>query len=418
MLDEDLQMTMPRVAYLLKKFPRLSETFILNEILRQEDLEVPIHVFSRRAPDLEPRHPQLEDLRAEVELIPGTRGLDAWITLLDEIAEDPAFLDHFGPCVRRLSRFEHPRMHSLIAEALYLRRRVVELSIDHIHVHFATDAAITAMILKELGGPSFSITAHAKDIYRSTVNPELLSQVVSHSAFTITVCDANVDYLSRRLDSTAIPRLRRLYNGIPLDDFSFTPDGRDQDHILAVGRLVAKKGFDVLIRSLEILKQRRPEFRATIIGEGEERPRLEELIRETGLSDRVELLGGLDQEKVRYWMKRATLLCLPCVIGEDGNRDALPTVLLEAQATGLPCISTPVTGIPEILDGGETGVLVPQHDPVATATAIEELLENGARRTHLARAGRQRAEECFDGLGSARTPASWFQEGREVERCA
>jgi glycosyltransferase involved in cell wall biosynthesis len=117
-------------------------------------------------------------------------------------------------------------------------------------------------------------------------------------------------------------------------------------------------------------------------------------------------------------MKRATIMCLPCVIGEDGNRDALPTVLLEALATGLPSISTPVTGIPEILADGAAGVIVPQRDHVATADAIASLLDDKERRVAIAEAGRRRAEELFDGRASARTLAAWFAEESDLEKCA
>jgi len=408
----------PRTAYLLKKFPRLSETFVLNEILRQEDLDTPIRVFSRREPDDEPRHPQLADLRAEVDMVPANRGLDAFLSLLDHAAAATGRLEEFSAFLRGLVAFEHPRMHALVAEAVWLRKRTEELGIEHVHVHFATDSSITAMILQELGGPTYSITAHAKDIYRSTVDPRLLSQVVGRSKFTVTVCDANVEFLSTILEPEAQRKVRRLYNGIPLDDFEYSFEGRDENHILAVGRLVEKKGFDVLIRSLEQLRDRGRDFQATIIGQGDEREALEGMIEATGLGDRVRLLGGLDQGQVRAWMKRATVFCLPCVIGEDGNRDALPTVLLEALATGLPSISTPVTGIPEILGGGEAGVLVEQRDVSGTAAAIEALLDDEARRRAIATAGRARAEELFDGRKSAETLAEWFAEEADLERCA
>lgn len=406
------------IAYLLKKFPRLSETFVLNEILRQEDLGADIQIFTRREPDPEPRHPQLADLRAAVDLIPSTRGLDSFLALLDYASGSPELLEELTTFLRRMAVFGHTRMHALVAEAVHLNKRTKELGIKHVHVHFATDSAITAMILQELGGPTYSLTAHAKDIYRSTVDPALLSLVVARSKFTVTVCDANVSFLSTILDDAAMGKVRRLYNGIPLEQFNYSPQGRDENHILAVGRLVPKKGFDVLLNSLELLKQRGRDFTATIIGDGDERENLERSIVEKGLSSQVTLLGGLDQGVVLEWMQRATVMCLPCVIGEDGNRDALPTVLLEALATGLPAISTPVTGIPEILAKGEAGVIVPEHDHVATADALETLLQDPERRATLAQAGRKRAEELFDGRGSARTLAEWFAEEPGVEKCA
>jgi glycosyltransferase involved in cell wall biosynthesis len=400
-----------RLAYLLKKFPRLSETFVLNEVLGQEALGAQIHVFSRRAPDEEPRQPQLASLRASVDVLPASGEIDPWRELFaqDETAEaGQQLLVRVRAVLDGLRPLAPARLPSLMAEALWLRRRTRELGLDHVHVHFATDSAISAMILHRLGGPTYSITAHAKDIYRSTVDPRLLHELVAGSEFTVTVCDANVEHLRRMLGARAIARVRRLYNGVDLDAFRADGGVRRSDRILSVGRLVEKKGFDVLVDALALLAERGVEFSADLVGDGEDREAIRARIDARGLASRVHLTGPLDQVEIRRRMLESTLLCLPCKIGADGNRDALPTVLLEAQAAGLPSISTPVSGIPEILDGGRAGVLVPENDPAATARAMCELLEDAPRRAELARAGRRRAEELFDGRNAARTLHEWF----------
>ncbi len=401
-----------KIAYLLKKFPRLSETFVLNEILQQEALGRNIHIFSRREPDDEPRHPQLTSLAAEVEALPSMRGMGPWLTLFEHSARDPELMSRFGELARELARFDHPRMHQLFAEALHLLDRTRELGIEHVHVHFATDSAITAMILAELGGPGYSLTAHAKDIYRSTVDAALLARIVERSRFTVTVCDANVRHLEQKLPESAMRKVRRLYNGIRLHEFS-SPAGQDErepDHILSVGRLVEKKGFDVLLHALALLRDHGRTFRATIAGDGDQAEALETLRDELDLADRVTFTGPLDQAAVRELMGRATVFCLPCRIGEDGNRDALPTVLLEALAMRLPCISTPVTGIPEILDEGRVGRIVPENDPEATAAALAELLDSPETRERLAAEGRLHAERNFDAQTVAQVLSEWFEE--------
>ena len=397
-----------RVAYLLKKFPRLSETFILNELLGQERLGRALHVFSRRTPDDEPRHPELARLEAELELV-RVDDMQPWIELFGSGPEHHALLDRFGKLVREMSEFQHPRMPALFAEALVLHRRARELGIQHIHVHFATDSAITAMLLHELGGPGYSVTAHAKDIYRSTVDPRLLSRIVARSRFVITVCDANVRWMHGLLAPEARPRVRRLYNGIDLESFAPRTTPRDPNHVLCVARLVEKKGFLLLVEALELLRRRGVVFQATFVGEGEDRARIAARIAELGLGDRIRMTGAQDQEAVRGWMARATVQCLPCVVGEDGNRDALPTTLIEALAMGLPCISTPVTGIPEILDQGRAGLLVAENSVVETADAIARVLGDAELRARLARAGRARAEELFDSRKTARTLYDAFE---------
>jgi colanic acid/amylovoran biosynthesis glycosyltransferase len=376
-----------RLAYLLKKFPRLSETFVLNEILAQEDSGASIHVFSRRTPDDEPPHPQLARLRAEVEVLPGTSAMDPWKELF--VKSDGENVARMGEAVRSMQRFELPRLPKLCAEALYVLRRTKELGIDHVHSHFATESAIVAMLVHELGGPPYSITAHAKDIYRSTVDPELLSRLIERSAFTVTVCDANVRFLQDRISSEARAKLRRLYNGIDLEMFQPAAAERAPNHVLAVGRLVEKKGFDVLLDAIARLTSSGVELKATIVGDGDEREALAGQVARLGLMDRVTLAGPMDQARVRALIMEATVFCLPCVIGTDGNRDALPTVLIEALASGLPAISTPVTGVPEIL-GDDAGVLVPERDPAATAAALERLIRDPAERARIAALGRAR----------------------------
>lgn len=407
-------MSSPRIAYLLKKFPRLSETFVLNEILSLERLGVDVQVVARRPVDDEPRHPQFAQLGAPIEQLP-RESLDPFQELFASPNSQDLSLDRFGEVVREVQGFRHGRMPKLFSEALWLRRHLQETGVDHVHVHFATDSAIVAMLVHELGGPSYSLTAHAKDIYRSTVEPALLSRIIEHSAFTVTVCDANVEHLNSILSPAAKAKVRRLYNGIDQSQFAPPSTPRVADHVLAVGRLVPKKGFNDLIDALQHLRVSRPQLRATLVGVGDEEQALRTQAQAAGIGTMLEFAGAQDQGVVRDLMRSATLFCLPCVIGDDGNRDALPTVLLEALACGLPMISTDVTGIPEILDGGKAGVLVPQHDPVALANAMDSLLADPARREQLAGHGLTHVAEHFDGAKQAKVLAGWLAEAAAVE---
>ena len=406
-------MSRPDLVYLLKKFPRLSETFILNEILAQEALGRSITVLSRRSADDEPRHPQFSRLRAEIELLPPLRALDGWTTLFPDGGRDEDVLERAATAVRRdQAEWKHPRFASLLSEALYVLRRTRTMSTGHIHTHFATDSAVVAMLVQDLGGPSYSMTVHAKDIYRRTISDALYDRLYTQARFAVTVCDANVTHLNGVLSLDGAARVRRLYNGI---DRSIFDDGdhaepRDENHILSVGRLVAKKGFDVLVDAIAVLRDQGRPVVLTLVGDGEERQQLQARVERAGLNDCVRMTGALDQGAVRDLMRRASLFCLPCLVGGDGNRDALPTVLLESMAAGLPVISTPVTGIPEIVDNGRAGVLVAEHDVAGTAQAMARLLDDSGERRRLADAGRERAAECFDIDIVSQTLASWFDE--------
>ena len=395
----------PLIGYLLKKFPRLSETFILGELLQQEALGARLHVFSRRTPDDEPRHPALEGLRAEVELLPARSELDPWSRLF--APEAAGLLEALGPVVRPLQEFGLPRIGRLVGEALHVLDRTRDLGVQHLHVHFATESAIVAHLVHQLGGPTYSITAHAKDIYRSTVDPRLLTRIVADSAFTTTVCEANLEHLRGFLGEAAQPRLRKLFNGIDLEHFRPGAAPREEDLVLAVGRLVEKKGLDLLVDAMVQVRAARPGARCVIVGQGDAREALEAQIRERGAGGFVRLEGALHQGEVLALMQRATVFALPCRVGDDGNRDALPTVLLEALGCGLPCVSTPVTGIPEILDQGRVGRLVPEEDHAALAAALLDLLGSAEERERLSSAGRAHALAHFNGPTIAQTLKGW-----------
>lgn len=403
-----------KVGYLLKKFPRLSETFVLNEILAQEKLGRSLHVFSRRPPDDEPRHVQLGRLKAEVEILQPAQSLDLHMLFASPEAQH---VDHnqLAVMMREALTFEHPRIKRLISEALHLGLRVREVGVDHLHVHFATESAIVAMLLRGMGGPTYSLTAHAKDIYRSTVDPRLLSRIVELSSFTVTVCDANVEFLRKMLTPEACRNLRRLYNGIDLEAFAPREDNPVNTEILGVGRLVPKKGFDVLLRAVALLHRERLPCHLTLVGDGDEREPLEELADLLGIADRVTFTGPLPQHEMRPLLDRATVFCLPCRIDADGNRDALPTVLLEALAVGVPVVSTRVTGIPEILDDGRVGALVDSDDPQAVAAGLRSVLEDPSRQSETVARGLKHVRRNFDGRSAAKTLGAWLDEvGRGV----
>lgn len=406
-----------RIAYLLKKFPRLSETFVLTEILGQERLGAEIRVWSRRPPDAEPRHAQLAELRAPVETLPNS----ASHTLRALYARERSAPGSFARVLALLEEGEalgFSRTAECLGEALWLQRRCEELGIEHVHTHFATDSAVTAWLLQRLGGPGYSITAHAKDIYRAGVGAARLDALIGESRFTVTVCDANVAHLRGLLAPRALRRVRRLYNGIDLGLFQEAREARAPATVLGVGRLVEKKGFHVLLAALARLRARGIAAEALLIGDGDQRAALEARAAELGLCAHVRFAGALDQAAVSAAMQSATLLCLPCIVGTDGNRDALPTVLLEAQACGLPCVSTPVSGVPEILDDGRAGLLVPESDDAATADALEQLLRSPERCAKLRRAGRERVARLFDSAQNSRVLASWFASACEEARSA
>ncbi len=397
------------IGYLLKKFPRLSETFVLGEILAQEALGQQLVVYSRREVDDEPRHPEFAQLKAPIVQVPTSSTIDPFALLLEGSGQEPALLELLGDVLKRLRPLNVLRLPKLVGEALWVLQDARERGLRHLHVHFATESAIVAHLVHALGGPSYSITAHAKDIYRSTVDARLLERLVRDSQFTITVCDANVAHMAESLSAEAMQRVRRHYNGIDQLLHSSLERRPAMQRILSIGRLVEKKGFDTLLLALEELARRGIEFEAEVIGDGDQREALQARASQGPLADKLRFLGALPADRVREHLARATVFVLPCRVGEDGNRDALPTVLLEAQAVGVPLISSPVGGVAEILDHGRAGLLVPSNDPNGLADCIAGALTNPARLVPLVEHGKHFGQRHFDRARQAETLFSWFQ---------
>lgn len=215
--------------------------------------------------------------------------------------------------------------------------------------------------------------------------------------FVVTVTEFNRRYLTTLLgDATAARKIVRLYNGVDLDRFH--PNGaRPQPPLfVGIGRLIEKKGFSYLLDACAQLQRRGYSFGCDIIGEGDDKATLQEQIDNLGLSTVVHLRGALSTEDVARELRQSSALVLPCVVGADGNVDALPTVMLEAMASGCPVVSTAVSGIPEIVVEGETGFLVPERDATALATAMAKLLDDPAAIRSMGDAGRTRAGELFN----------------------
>jgi glycosyltransferase involved in cell wall biosynthesis len=270
--------------------------------------------------------------------------------------------------------------------------------VGHLHAHFAEAATTVAMLASRLSGVSFSFTAHAWDIYdRQSVGRAFLKEKIRRARFVVTVSDYNRRALRLLCGEEASRKIIRVYNGIDLSRFHPDPSvAREADFILAVGRLVEKKGFHHLIHACRLLRDKGLSFRCLIVGEGEERERLTRQIETLRVGTHVRLIGAQAQEQVVKMMREATVLVLPCVISASGDRDALPTVLLEALAVGLPAISTTVAGIPEIIEHGKTGFLVPPGDSISLAATIEEVLDNPRLRERSASGGIRKARRSFD----------------------
>lgn len=382
-----------RVAYVLKRYPRFSETFVVHEILAHERAGVEIGIFAL-GPVAETHFQEsIARVRAPVTRLPETcrHGHQMW-SLVDQARQR---LPDFWTTLQRFA----PDDPDAVAQAIAIALAVRERGFGHLHAHFGTQATTVARLAAAFAGIGYSFTAHAKDIYHDYDEPVNLHEKLRDADFSLTVSDYNLAHL-RREHGPAAASLRRLYNGLELGALPFL-DGRPvpaggRPCLLAVGRLVEKKGLRVLVEAARVLAARGVDFEGRLIGDGPLREELAAQIAQAGLVDRLRLEGPRPQAEVMRAMRQATLLCAPCVVSDDGDRDGLPTVLLEAMALGTPCVSTAVAGIPELVIDGRTGLCVEPDDPDALADALQRLLAEPALGVRLARQARAHVERHFD----------------------
>lgn len=389
-----------RVGYVTKMFPRFSETFILTELLQIERLGYEVEIFSLRPPADGRFHAKLADLRASVTYLTsaGIKAADLWAGLSSAAEE----LGDLGPHLAELLRLDSRSA----LQAVQLARHCRRLGLTHLHAHFASAGTTVARVAARIAGISYGFTAHAKDIY-CEVDHDDLRRKLRDAVDVVTVSDFNRIYLASEFGADA-DRVRRVYNGLDLTAFPFSEPMERPNTIVAVGRLVEKKGFDTLLDALALLLADGREVELVLVGSGALEDVLRGQIHRLGLTEHATMLGGLPQHRVAEIVADAAVFAAPCVVGDDGNRDGLPTVLLEAMALGTPCVATPVTGIPEIIEHEVTGLLVGERDPRALAEALARMLDDPMLRVGLAKAARDLVETEFDACHQAARVAEGF----------
>ena len=386
----------PRVGYVLKMYPRFSETFIVHEILHQEAAGTHVEIFSLRLPIDGRFHEALAHVRAPVTYL--TREHKAslfWPALREGTREVPTVTDHLDELLAA--------PEDVALAAVELAAAVRRSGLEHLHAHFGSIAADVARLAARLTGVTWSFTAHAKDIFHDEVDAASLATKLREAHTTVTVSDYNRTHLRSTFGEDA-ERVVRLYNSVDLTAFPFGTKGEKPGtaRIAAVGRLVEKKGFGDLVAALARLVDSGRDVAVDLVGTGPLEAALCQQVADLGLGDRVTVHGALPQSRVREIVAAADVFAAPCVIGGDGNRDGLPTVLLEALALGTPVVSTPVTGIPEVVRHEETGLLVPEADPAALADAIAQTLDDPVGAGERSRAARALLEADFDFRDHAR----------------
>ncbi|MCP4849516.1 MAG: glycosyltransferase family 4 protein [Verrucomicrobiaceae bacterium] len=387
-------------AYVFERFPTFTQTFCVREVNELRRMGLRPLVFSiRDTSDESLKEHFSPELREMVHVLPPRNELVAIVNEWKKQGDLPKkavlTLRHWG------ERGDKNRIY----EAIYIGMKMRECGVRHAHSHFAGIGARCGYWLKNLYGLSFSFTGHANDIFEPTAFPVKLEDLMQEAAAVVTVSDYTAAWLGERFPRQR-RKIRRVYNGIDMLSFSRERKGRegtDVPLVVSVGRLIEKKGFDDLVKSVARLKEIHGQpFRVLIVGDGPMREELEQLIERLGCSDRLQLAGSRNQSEIVEILEEATIFALPCVTEKAGGKDNLPTVIMEAMASGLPCVSTRLAGVPEMVVEGNTGLLTEERDPDAFAHALASLLADNELCRRMGIAGYGHASKMFAKESTAR----------------
>ena len=392
------------VAYVMKRYPRLSETFIVNEIRAMERLGAKLHIFSLLAPEPPPHHPMVATVAAPVHSLPVRIRAKLAVLAQAHLAALVAAPRAYGFAVWHACLWSVIGLSPIAVWKQFIRAGFIATNcrrdgVRHIHAHFANAPAAVAHFASLMSGIPFSMTAHAKDLYLTP--KRAIRRRATAAVFVATCTGYNARYLRDLVNPEYRSKIHLVYHGIDLSSFTVRRNptaalSGAPSFILSVGRLVPKKGHDDLISACAILREAGHNFRCVIVGAGPLRANLEALIERHGLTGTVTLSGAMTHVELIALYRQADLFALAPRITEDGDRDGIPNVLAEAMATGVAVVSTNVSGIPELVRDEQTGLLVPPNDPKALAFAIGRLLHDPGRAARLARAARVLMEEEFE----------------------
>jgi glycosyltransferase involved in cell wall biosynthesis len=395
---------MAPIAYLFERFPTFTQTFCYREVTELRRQGVAPAIFSIRRPTAEPAQNWAGDLFKDVHYLP----------------DEPELLQEVKRGIRRgtistaaagaIDQWNRQSDFLRLYQAGYIGMQLKKGV--HLHAHFAGMAARTAYWIKQFFGINFSFTAHANDIFAPRPFAISLKRLIDSASAVVTESDYAARFLQEQF-LTSATRIRRVYNGLDFSNFVRADFAATTPSIISIGRLIEKKGFADLIQACQLLKERKRDFYCEIIGEGPLEAALNAQIEAGGLRSRVKLIGPQSQEQIVQVLAAATVFVLPCTTEAAGGTDNLPTVIMEAMAAGLPVISTPLAGIPEMVEADVTGELISPGEPKALAAAIDRFITDPERARRFGDRGRELAREKFPIEKSARDLISIFQRCSE-----
>ena len=378
------------VLYYLKSFPKISETFILNEIYALEQAGHNVAVFALGDPGHDFTHTELSEIEAPIKYAGPLEYTDTLDLISGELLR-PAVAQNAISNAISTNVSIYDIAHLIRTKQCIEFIESLPWEVDIVHSHFATREKFACTNVAAYYDVPFTITTHAYDIYREI--DEETEQLLQAADRVVTISTYNRNYLRERcLEETPVDV---VHAGIRPEKFS--PDGMCLDNrILTVGRFTSKKGLRYALEAVSIVARDRPDLEYHLVGSGSQKAELSRLVRKLGIEKNVTFLNNISDKELITEYDRARCFLLPSVITSSGERDGIPVVLMESMAMKTPPVSTLVSGIPELVDHETNGILVKPRDPEATAEALQRMFRNDAEWADYRRRGREKVVEEFN----------------------
>ena len=384
-----------RVAYVMSRFPKLTETFVLDEILEHERNGVCIEVFPLWREKTEITHAEARPIVERAHFTP-TLNLEILRDNLRCFVKAPlVYLGTLATLLRaniRSARFLIAAL-AVFPKACSFAVRMQTLGVQHVHAHFASHPAVAAFIVGRLSGIPWSFTAHGSDLHREQ---SMLQEKVEEASFVIAISDYNRRFILDRVGERFAEKVRVIHCGIDPRCYAQNHSADEILEIACVGTLHEVKGQRFLLEACGRLSARGLEWRCHLIGDGPDRGALEAYAEKLGISDRVIFHGNCERERVRALLSTMKVCVAPSVPTSDGRREGIPVVLMEAAACSLPLVASRLSGIPELVRDGETGLLVEPANVADLESALARMAAEPETRAHLGTAALQRLELDFN----------------------
>ena len=406
--------TRKRVAYIMSRFPKLTETFILYEMLAVERQGVDVEVFPLARERTKFIHPEAAALVARAHFRPLVSLKILWAHLYFLSRNPSAYFGALGTLLwanlGSLRYFGGAVLY--FPKIVRFAYEVSALGVDHVHAHFASHPAAAAFVIHRLTGIPYSFTAHGSDLHRDR---HMLREKVAEAAFVATISDYNRQLILEHCGSKYAEQVCIVHCGVDPDFFTASPSAvasRGTPRVLCIGTLHEVKGQTYLIEAARLLADRGMLVECQFIGDGPDLAALTAQAEKASLPCRAIFHGRKTRDEVKQLLGEADIVVAPSVPTSDGRREGIPVVLIEAMAAGVPVVASRLSGIPELVEHEHTGLLAPPRDAQALANEISRLVENMPLRRRLAAAGRDRVMRQFNLEQSASTLSDWFGGSR------